>query len=303
MLGSRFPAPALNISAKYIDPGAAPSLNSSGKLVQISILDGKANSRFRDVANATYSTRSNNQTFVLGDSSTQGRCQPDITYMWGFSFLLLFNFPHIGATINFFNSDKSSAHGFTPSVSTTFSANGAVNVTASVGVPIGVAIGIDVLDGEWTEEVALVDRPALEAVAMWAGASCDDDDEVCQATKDSQSTCSGIDWYVDLVNELTFDLFGSKYGIGNWDGPTLAAGCLGTEPVATSSSSTTTFTTAAPTPTSDNLITNGGFDQVNTDGTPAGYQFFTWDQNLAPTTGTNFYSTYDGAALSSPNSL
>lgn len=92
MLGSRFPAPALNISAKYIDPGAAPSLNSSGKLVQISILDGKANSRFRDVANATYSTRSNNQTFVLGDSSTQGRCQPDITYMWGFSFLLLFNF-------------------------------------------------------------------------------------------------------------------------------------------------------------------------------------------------------------------
>lgn len=214
-----------------------------------------------------------------------------------------FNFPHIGATINFFNSDKSSAHGFTPSVSTTFSANGAVNVTASVGVPIGVAIGIDVLDGEWTEEVALVDRPALEAVAMWAGASCDDDDEVCQATKDSQSTCSGIDWYVDLVNELTFDLFGSKYGIGNWDGPTLAAGCLGTEPVATSSSSTTTFTTAAPTPTSDNLITNGGFDQVNTDGTPAGYQFFTWDQNLAPTTGTNFYSTYDGAALSSPNSL
>lgn len=47
---------------------------------------------FHDSAKAEYTTISNNQTFVLGDSSTKGRCQPASTYQWGFSFLLLFDF-------------------------------------------------------------------------------------------------------------------------------------------------------------------------------------------------------------------
>lgn len=47
---------------------------------------------FSDSSQATYTTSSDNETFVLGDSTTQGKCQPDVSYKWGFSFLFLFIF-------------------------------------------------------------------------------------------------------------------------------------------------------------------------------------------------------------------
>ncbi|KAE9969476.1 hypothetical protein EG328_006839 [Venturia inaequalis] len=103
LLSLNLTAPVLNISASYIDPGEAPSIywnSSSGSLEFDGTLLWGSNSTdnttkdlpFHDSTKGLYTTSSNNQTFALGDSSTQGRCQPEITYQWGFSFLLLFNF-------------------------------------------------------------------------------------------------------------------------------------------------------------------------------------------------------------------
>jgi len=84
-------APTLNISAYYIAPD--PAYDVGGPLFGTDWVDprtGKA--PFNISSNAAYTTLTSNETLILGDSSTRGKCQPDVTYKWGFSFVLLFIF-------------------------------------------------------------------------------------------------------------------------------------------------------------------------------------------------------------------
>lgn len=228
-----------------------------------------------------------------------------------------YDFDHIGATIDFFDHSKSSSHGTTPAVSTLFQAHGEVNVTASVGVPLGIGVGIDILDGAWSEEVAVVDRPALEAVTTFSfndesQTNCTSGLTNCTTaiSQDTNNgTCNGVAWYVDFVNEVTFDLFGSKYDIGTWHGPKLAEGCIGKVPSQASSSSTATTTATGFSSVStggasggdktllgcslvENVVQNNGFEQ----GT-AGWTLLD-DDNVI----TGWGAGADGQTTSQPNS-
>jgi len=86
------PSPAINITAYYIDPrlGWADCYGVEA-IYGTTWTDPRTGKQpFNDSSKATYTTSTNNETCVLGDSTTQGKCQPDVTYKWGFSFLLLF---------------------------------------------------------------------------------------------------------------------------------------------------------------------------------------------------------------------
>jgi hypothetical protein len=52
-------------------------------------------------------------------------------------------------------------------------------------------------------------------------------------------TCNEITWYVDFINDLWLDLFGAEYGLGTWNGPKLAGGCIGSTPDGGAASPTT----------------------------------------------------------------
>lgn len=226
------------------------------------------------------------------------------------------------ATVDFFNHANSNSRGFTPVTTHVFNASGEVTATASLGLPIGVGVGIDIFDGKFSKEVALVDRPSIEVVADWQGSYVSNDTcsgnscNVTTASSENDGTCDGITWYVNFANDLEFDLFGDKYSLGGWQGPNLASGCIGTsesqDDTSSSASSTATADATADatasvslasisaTPTAgtcnmDQVIINGGFDDVAADGSA-----FPWTDQ--PSYEVSMTYTEDDLALSAPNS-
>jgi hypothetical protein len=91
------PSPSLNISAYYIDPGSIFTNARHGNMELGNVVTGTnwidprtGQQPFSDKQKETYTTANASQVLALGDSSTKGKCQPDGSYRWGFSFVLLF---------------------------------------------------------------------------------------------------------------------------------------------------------------------------------------------------------------------
>lgn len=127
----------------------------------------------------------------------------------------------IGQTIDFLDPIKTTGHGYAPQVTPKFKASGNVTATASLGIPLGLNIGVDILDGTFQEAVAIVDRPAIEAVAEYSPTG----DPVYA---DGLDPCEGILYYADLINEVTLEVFSAfKYDLGSWHGPKFLSGCVG----------------------------------------------------------------------------
>lgn len=140
------------------------------------------------------------------------------------------NWDKIGGTIDFMNPLKSKGYGFAPQISPVFNVSGELTATASIGLPIALNVGIDILDGLWEKSIALVNTPAIQAVAEYkfnhvsGGASSSGTDE-CPA---------GIHFYSNLINELEVNFFDAyKYGLGKWEGPKFIEGCVGDNGVTT----------------------------------------------------------------------
>ncbi|KAL3444142.1 hypothetical protein BJX65DRAFT_311109 [Aspergillus insuetus] len=192
---------------------------------------------------------------------------------------------HMGAHLDVYNLGKTTGHGFDPQISPVFNISGQVNATASVGIPIGFGIEIDILDGEWRKEIALVDRPAIQAVASYSASN----------TGDTEDNCKGILWYANFVNELKFELFDEDhmYDIGSWEGPAFVQGCIGDDGKSTVSQQqqpASSDKTLAGCTLVDDLITNNGFS--------------IWQDNLVPpwhnrqSDGTSMYVEQDSVASS-----
>ncbi|OJJ45109.1 hypothetical protein ASPZODRAFT_144413 [Penicilliopsis zonata CBS 506.65] len=168
---------------------------------------------------------------------------------------------NMGAHLDVYDILDTTGHGFAPQVTPVFNASGQLNATASVGIPVGFGIEIDILDGEWTKEIALVDRPALELVAIYTV-----DVDTSGVTVDTDG-CDGIYWYVNFINELMFELLDEdhEYDIGTWEGPAFLSGCIGDNGqswVSESQEPTADDETLAGCTLVNDLITNNGFDTI-----------------------------------------
>ncbi|EME48461.1 hypothetical protein DOTSEDRAFT_76094 [Dothistroma septosporum NZE10] len=127
----------------------------------------------------------------------------------------------LGFTLDFLFPILSKGHGFAPQVTPKFKASGNVTATASLGIPLALNIGVDILDGTFTEAIALIDRPAIEAVAEYGALGT-------PVYADGMDPCEGILYYSDLVNEVTLEFFGqSKYDLGSWHSDKFLKGCVG----------------------------------------------------------------------------
>lgn len=231
-----------------------------------------------------------------------------------------YDFNHIGANIDFFNPKQSSSHGTTPVVSTIFEAYGEVNTTVSLGMPMGIGVGIDVLDGAWSKEVALINRPAIEAVYQFS--YYESENETCVETNsgtgatncitsaevvENNGTCDGVNFYMDFANEVSLDLLGSKYDVGTWNSPHLVDACIGVVPKGSTATPTSSLgpivtggssgsgggdTSSHGCPLVDNAVANSGFES-GTDG---------WSLQDYQSTGVQWGVSADGATTSPPNS-
>lgn len=115
----------------------------------------------------------------------------------------------------------SKGHGFAPQVTPKFKASGNVTATAPLGIPLAINVGVDILDGTFIEAIALVDRPAIEAVVEYGAFGT-------PVTAEGMDPCKGILYYADSVNEITLQAFGAfKYDLGSWHGDKFLRGCVG----------------------------------------------------------------------------
>ncbi|PIA92923.1 hypothetical protein CB0940_03873 [Cercospora beticola] len=127
-------------------------------------------------------------------------------------------FPEMSVVLDVIDTSRTGLSGFKPTVTTTFEAVGELELSASIGLPISVGIGIDVLNGLWTQGIAVVSRPNLGAKAHWNTPMAKDEDK-----------CDGIDWELGLGVDFELSVFEKSYALGEFEGPKLAEGCLGNE--------------------------------------------------------------------------
>lgn len=185
---------------------------------------------------------------------------------------------YMGAHVDLFHLDQTTGHGFDPQIIPVFNVSGQINATASLGIPVGLGVEISILN-KWTKEIAVVDRPAIEAVAMYSASNTG-----------GSNGCQGISWYANFVNQLTLELFDedNQYDIGSWDGPAFLSGCVGDD-------GKSTVSQQQQPPSSDqtlsgctlvmDLVTNNGFSNIVNNLVPP------WENYQS--TGTNMYVVED----------
>lgn len=139
------------------------------------------------------------------------------------------DWPEIGMSIDFLSPGSAKSYGFSPIVTPIFKASGEITATASLGIPIGINVGVNVLNGVFEEAIALVDTPAIQAVAEYSASF--DLEEGGQSGGDE---CEGIHFYSNLVNSLELEVpHVGVYELGKWEGPKFIEGCVGDKGVTT----------------------------------------------------------------------
>ncbi|THZ71333.1 hypothetical protein D6C85_05357 [Aureobasidium pullulans] len=124
---------------------------------------------------------------------------------------------------------NANSYGFSPIVTPIFQASGEITATASLGIPIGINLGVSVLDGIWEEKLALVNTPAIQAVAEYS-ASYDNE----QGVQLGGDECPGIYFYSNVVNSLELEVpFVGAFELGKWEGPKFIEGCINDNGVTT----------------------------------------------------------------------
>ncbi|KAG9730626.1 hypothetical protein KCU73_g11804, partial [Aureobasidium melanogenum] len=139
------------------------------------------------------------------------------------------DWPEMGMFVDFLLPGSAKSYGFSPIVTPVFKASGEITATASLGIPIGINLGVSVLDGIWEESLALVNTPAIQAVAEYSASY--DNEEGVQLGGDE---CAGIYFYSNVVNslELEVPLVGA-FELGKWEGPKFIEGCVNDNGVTT----------------------------------------------------------------------
>ncbi|KAG9511916.1 hypothetical protein KCV07_g9837, partial [Aureobasidium melanogenum] len=169
------------------------------------------------------------------------------------------DWPEMGMFVDFLLPGSAKSYGFSPIVTPVFKASGEITATASLGIPIGINLGVSVLDGIWEESLALVNTPAIQAVAEYSASY--DNEEGVQLGGDE---CAGIYFYSNVVNslELEVPLVGA-FDLGKWEGPKFIEGCVNDNGVTTvrqQEQPAVGGKTRAGCDLVDNVFRNGAFD-------------------------------------------
>lgn len=114
----------------------------------------------------------------------------------------------ITATLDLSHPSESTASGFSPQLSPVFQAKGNISATANAYLAVRLGCGIDILNGKFSKEIALVEKPGVSITAKAAG----------QLGGGPPSTAScNVDLSAYLTNDVSVDLAGIKQvDISSW---------------------------------------------------------------------------------------
>ncbi|KAK0384807.1 hypothetical protein NLU13_7285 [Sarocladium strictum] len=135
----------------------------------------------------------------------------------------------IDMTIDLLDTSQSSAKGFKPVFTQKVEAEGELEASASLGLPLKLGVAITIA-GSWNAEAALKDTPSINAEGRFKGEYKKAADGTVTASAD---TCYGIDYNVFLGNNVDAYISGSKIREMSWPlmepyrGPPIAQGCIG----------------------------------------------------------------------------
>lgn len=147
--------------------------------------------------------------------SAQGQLLAGVTMNWA----------NLGATLDIIHPSASTSYGFTPQVTKIFNATGTLTATASLGLPVGLAFGIDLLHGKYSKSIALVDAPSVNAQASLSAAYSNVNGAGSLSVNDGQ--CPGVVWSIGLENKVELNVLDLRtYQLFDWNSPPLASSCI-----------------------------------------------------------------------------
>lgn len=126
--------------------------------------------------------------------SAQGQLIAGVTMTWR----------NLGANLNILNPSASTSYGFTPQVSRVFNATGTLTASASLGLALGLAFGIDLLAGRYSKSIALIDTPSINAVASFSVAYSNVNG--AGGLSVNGGTCPGVAWTIGLENKVELNV-------------------------------------------------------------------------------------------------
>jgi hypothetical protein len=110
------------------------------------------------------------------------------------------NMPSFSANVDFIHNSNSHSSGWTPQYTWNIGAYGTITAEATLGIPFGLALGVDILEGKFSLQAAIVDTPELNAVMSYTG-SIDIGSDTC-STSVVPTACQGVAWSIALANSV-----------------------------------------------------------------------------------------------------
>lgn len=116
----------------------------------------------------------------------------------------------IDIVLDLLDSGNSHANGLSPIFHNKIEASGELKMEASLGLPVKIGVGIEILEGFWEAEAAVVDTPSVNLEGSFeVSAEVTDEGEIVY---DINGGCYGIAWNVHFENtleaEINVDLVG-----------------------------------------------------------------------------------------------
>lgn len=123
---------------------------------------------------------------------------------------------------------SASGTGWQPQYNYRFDANGEIKLDAVVGLPIALAVGVDILNGKYQYQAALVDEPKFEAQASLQVQAGGGNGVQVNGGIVPQNGCGGIAVQLDVLNSVYVQIPNKDPIILSNPPPfTLASGCIG----------------------------------------------------------------------------
>jgi hypothetical protein len=112
------------------------------------------------------------------------------------------------ASVDMLASQKGSASGWQPEFIPTLEAKGSMALTADVGIPVAIVVGVDILNGAFKKEIALIDKPSIIAEAAVSASVSTSTDGTASGSVGTTDGCTGITTKMSLKNKMWAEIPG-----------------------------------------------------------------------------------------------
>lgn len=109
--------------------------------------------------------------------------------------------------LDWVNFGNSKSQGWEPYFNPVFQADGQINLSAELGLPVSIACGVKI--SSWDKSLSITDTPSLKATAQISGSAGLGDNGVSGTISSGDDNCPGIATSISWRNRIDVDIFGA----------------------------------------------------------------------------------------------